>query len=151
MPTIAIAIALLLALGIVAGAWYLFESRWDRSQFRERSEKDFSRNVRAGMAGKLLHEHPDLIVIDVRPFSSFEAGHLPGALNAPFSGESLDSSALAGIPRDRPVLVYCDGGYRSRKALPSVRDSGFHSIYHLHRGLMSWKAAKGLVETGTAT
>ncbi|MBP6785789.1 MAG: rhodanese-like domain-containing protein [Verrucomicrobiales bacterium] len=146
-----VAITILLAFGVAAGAWFLFEGRWDRIQFGELSEHEFVRNVRADYVVKVLSQKSDLIIIDVRPNQRFDAGHIPGALNAPFSDGTLDSTALAGIPRERSVLVYCDGGYRSRKALPSLRNLGFRSIYHLHRGFISWKAAKGVVESGVAT
>ncbi len=146
-----VVITILLAFGVAAGAWFSFEGWWDRTQFGERSEHEFVRNVRADYVLKVLSHESDLIIIDVRPGEGFDAGHIPGALNAPFSDGTLDSTALAGIPRDRPVLVYCDGGYRSRKSLSSLQNLGFHSVYHLHRGFISWKAAKGVVESGVAT
>ena len=146
-----VAITILLAFGVAAGAWFLFEGRWDGIQFGELSEHEFVRNVRADYVVKVLSQKSDLIIIDVRPNQRFDAGHIPGALNAPFSDGTLDSTALAGIPRERSVLVYCDGGYRSRKALLSLRNLGFRSIYHFHRGFISWKAAKGVVGSGVAT
>ena len=42
------------------------------------------------------------------------------------------------MDRNAPLLIYCDGGYRSRKALPQIKALGFQSIYHLHRGILSW-------------
>ena len=41
----------------------------------------------------------------------------------------------------RPVLVYCAGGYRSRKAVSILRELGFVSIHNLHRGFHSWRLA----------
>src|SRR5690606_21918530 len=92
-----------------------------------------------------------LLPIDVRPPPHYLAEHIPGAINVPFLGANLEKAALTGVDRDRPVLVYCDGGYRSRRALPSLREAGFTSIYHLHRGLISWKLAKAPTESGLAT
>ncbi len=146
-----IVISVLLAFGLIAAGWYVFEHRWDLSLFGHHSEKDFTCNVRAGKAAQLQHEHPDLQVIDVRPGPSYTAEHLPGAINAPFLGTSLDTTSLTGVPRDQPILVYCDGGYRSRRSLPALREAGFTSIYHLHRGLMSWKIANEPTESGSAT
>lgn len=145
------AFAILLGFCFIAAGWYMFEHLWDRIQFRQRAGKDFTCNLPAAKVASLLREHPEVLPIDVRPAASYTADHLPGALNAPFVGTSLDATSLAGIPRDRPILVYCDGGYRSRRALPSLREAGFGSIYHLHRGLMSWKMAKQATESGPAT
>lgn len=136
----------LVAIGLICGGWYCYEHRWDSRLFGHRSETDFVINVRAGKAAALVRGG-DLLTLDVRPASSFRAGHLPGAVNAPFEN-SLDTNALDGIDRTRPVLVYCDGGYRSRRSLPSIRAAGFTSVYHLHRGMMSWKMAKEPVESG---
>jgi rhodanese-related sulfurtransferase len=138
----------LVAIALLCAGWYLYEHCWDRSLFAHRSETDFVINVRARKAAALYRE--GVTPIDVRPAPSFRAGHLPKAINAPFEG-MLDSGALDGLDRTRPVLVYCDGGYRSRRSLPALRAAGFTAIYHLHRGLMSWKMAKEPTESGPAT
>lgn len=133
------------AMGLACG-WYLFENRWNRRLFRHR-RTGFILNVRARKAATLLREQR-LLPIDVRPSRDYLAEHLPGAINAPFSGTTPDSNALASIDRDQPVLVYCDGGYRSRRSLLSLHAAGFTSIYHLHRGLISWKLANEPTESG---
>ena len=138
---------ILVVAAIIAG-WHLFEFLWDRHLFGHRGNGGLVLNLRAKKALALFRDFPDLLLIDVRPPASYEAGHLPQAVNAPFLGETLDGAALAGVSRDRPVLIYCDGGFRSRRALAAIRAEGFHSIRHLHRGLMSWKAAGGPVQSG---
>lgn len=139
----------LAALGLLSGGWYLYEHRWDRRLFGHRSSSDFVINIRAGKAAGLLREG-GVLPIDVRPAPSYRAGHLPDAVNASFEG-ALDLDALAGIDRARPILVYCDGGYRSRRSIPFIQAAGFTSIYHLHRGMISWKMAKESIESGDAT
>lgn len=140
----------LVAIGLICGGWYLYEHRWDRRLFGHRSETDFVQNVRSRKAAVLVHEQ-NVLPIDMRPPCDYLVSHIPGALNAPFAGTTLDASALDGVDRYQPILVYCDGGYRSRRSLPSLRAVGFTSIYHLHRGLMSWKIAKEPTESGPAT
>jgi len=140
----------LVAVSLICGGWYLYEHRWDRRLFAHRSETDFVQNVRARRAAVLVHEQ-NVLPIDMRPSTDYLVSHLPGAVNAPFIGTTPDTGALDGIDRTRPVLVYCDGGYRSRRSLPAIRAAGFTSIYHLHRGLMSWKIAKEPTESGPAT
>jgi rhodanese-related sulfurtransferase len=36
------------------------------------------------------------------------------------------------------VLIYCAGGFRSRKAVVVLKELGFENIQHLHRGYGSW-------------
>ena len=46
-------------------------------------------------------------MIDVRGQSEWEAGHLPGVPNIPVG---FLVQRLAEVPRDRPVVVHCQGG-----------------------------------------
>ena len=49
---------------------------------------------------------PALTLVDVLPHDSFEAGHLPGAVNLPL--DELESRAPAVIPhRGADIVVYC--------------------------------------------
>ena len=52
---------------------------------------------------RLLAEGAQLV--EVLPAEEFEAEHLPGAINIPL--KTLDRVAVAGLDRDRPVIVYC--------------------------------------------
>ncbi len=134
---------------LLSGGWLVFERFWDRRQFRRGPSGDAVINLRARKAERLLHEEPGTVVLDVRPAASWRAGHLPGAVNAPFAmdGGGFAAGSLGDIPRETPLLVYCDGGFRSRLALPALRAAGFRRIHHLHRGLMSWRVAALPVET----
>ena len=76
---------------------------------------------------------------------------LTDSLNAPFVKGQMDVSVFEGLDRSTPLLIYCDGGYRSRPSLPVVNGLGFDTIYHLHRGLMSWRFFGGPIETGEIT
>lgn len=44
-------------------------------------------------------------LIEVLPAKAYEDEHLPGARNIPLTG--LDEQAIAGLQRERPVVVYC--------------------------------------------
>jgi rhodanese-related sulfurtransferase len=45
-------------------------------------------------------------LVDVLGEDEFEHDHLPGAINIPL--KRLDAKTVAGLDRDRPVLVYCN-------------------------------------------
>jgi len=76
---------------------------------------------------------PDLIIVDVRSGPEYESGHIKGALLIPVSQlkEKLDE-----IPRDRPILVYCNGSScnRSGNAAAILAANGFKEIYDLAGG-----------------
>jgi rhodanese-related sulfurtransferase len=46
---------------------------------------------------------------------------------------------VASLDKKKPVLVYCAGGFRSRKAVVKLKELGFENIQHIHRGYMSWR------------
>jgi len=49
---------------------------------------------------------------------------------------------LATLPKDRPLLVYCAGGYRSSIAASLLQGSGFTSVGEIAGGISAWEAAK---------
>jgi rhodanese-related sulfurtransferase len=136
MTWIAAGFACLLAL---AGGWLWIESRWDRRLFRSRPD-GVTVNVRARKAAALLDSQPGTQVLDVRSAAEFRGGSIPGAVHVPIGDANFDQKAGA-LDRSRPVLVYCAGGYRSRKAVGILQSLGFREIHHLHRGWLSWKSA----------
>lgn len=142
-----------IAVGLVClvGVYFLTEFLLSRRHFHERSTDDFVRNIHAAEALCLLREMSELSVIDVRPKTGFDRGHVPGAINVPFSLEGKPQrDGLEKIPSEVPLLVYCDGGFRSRLSLAALQGAGYRRIYHLHRGLMSWRAVGGEVEKSEA-
>ncbi len=73
-----------------------------------------------------LREQPDVAVVDVRYASEYEAGHIPGAINASYTRlpEYLDR-----IPKDRTLLVHCVTGGRSAAAASFLAAQGYRVQY----------------------
>ena len=44
--------------------------------------------------------------------------------------------------RDRPLIVYCAGGYRSSIAASLLQQRGFTDVTEIAGGLAGWEAAK---------
>lgn len=122
---------------IVCVLWNWYEGRWDRQLFSS-SPGRICENLRPSAAANLLRARPETQVLDVRSAAEFALGALPGAINIS-SGSPSFHREVAKLDRTKPVLVYCAGGFRSRKAVKELRDLGFESIHHLHRGYMSWR------------
>ena len=90
--------------------------------------EDFARAVHSG----------EIEVVDVREPHEFASGHVPGAVNMPLS--SFDPAKL---PNDKPVVLICQAGGRSRTALGKVRAAGRQDVRHYAGGTNGWRAAGG--------
>src|SRR5215208_3001648 len=67
-----------------------------------------------------LINREDALVIDVREANEFASGHVLGAKNLPLA--RLDSAGADVLKKkDRPVIVYCDGGDRAGKAIAALK------------------------------
>jgi hydroxyacylglutathione hydrolase len=87
--------------------------------------------------------HPDVAVVDVRNAAEYEAGHLPGVPNLPLG--RLEERA-GDIPRDRPVVLHCQGGTRSVIAASLLAARGYRDLVNLTGGYGAWAAAGHPVE-----
>jgi hydroxyacylglutathione hydrolase len=79
-------------------------------------------------------------VVDVREPEEFANGHVPGAVNLP---QADLASRLDEIPRDRPVFVVCQGGFRSLRAAQFLSQRGFSDVASVKGGTEAWRAAGG--------
>jgi molybdopterin/thiamine biosynthesis adenylyltransferase/rhodanese-related sulfurtransferase len=76
-------------------------------------------------------------LIDVREPAEWEIVRVPGARLVP-KGEILNGNALAGLPQDKQVVLYCKSGVRSAEALAAVKAAGFKDAVHVQGGVVSW-------------
>jgi rhodanese-related sulfurtransferase len=83
-------------------------------------------------------ERGEVLVLDVRPESEFQAGHLPYAQSMPL--EELHKR-LAELPQDKPVVAYCRGPFclMAVAAVELLRQEGFQAI-RLDDGVAEWRA-----------
>ena len=86
---------------------------------------------------KKMMDTQDVIVLDVREQSEYDAGHISGAILLPV-GTITKESASAVIPKlDSVVLVYCRSGNRSKTASKVLVELGYTSIYEFG-GINTW-------------
>ena len=85
-----------------------------------------------------LINREDALVVDVRDPGEYGAGHILGAKNVPLS--RLDDGELS-KRKERPVVVYCDGGERAGKAISVLKKRGFARVVNLSGGIGAWQQA----------
>ena len=86
-------------------------------------------------------EYAKMLVIDARESAQFNAGHIPGAVNIEWRQVLAKSSQ---IPKNKPVLLYCNTGTLSAQAGFALRVAGWDNVRILQGGYAEWKAKGGL-------
>lgn len=93
-------------------------------------------------------------VIDVRDPSSYEQGHIPGAVNIPVSDPGFVKSVEA-FTGDSLVMIvlYCGGPgcTASAEAGERLQQEDFDNVFLFEGGMEEWQAAGQHVATGSET
>jgi glyoxylase-like metal-dependent hydrolase (beta-lactamase superfamily II) len=101
----------------------------------------------AQFAAELLSSSQPPLAIDVRTPREREQKYIAGSLDIPLNHltENLEK-----LPKDRPLLVYCRGGYRSSIAASLLQGRGFRRISEIAGGIAAWEAANLPVHSAQA-
>ncbi len=85
----------------------------------------------------LIDAEKPIDLIDVREPAEWEIVRIPGARLVP-KDEILRGDALASLPQDRQIVLYCKSGIRSAEALAAVKGAGFKDAVHVQGGVTAW-------------
>ena len=91
-----------------------------------------------------LDNNKDFLLVDVLSSNSFEARHIPGAKNVPYSPTFLEDFEKAmATSKDTNISVYCasSGCQLSVMAGDVLDKAGYSSISHFKDGLAGWMQA----------
>ncbi len=104
-----------------------------------------SDEVRGYMAA---HREGTYTLLDVRQPREYEESRIPGATLIPLPQLS---DRLEELDPEKPVLVYCAIGGRSRAAAQLLAGQGFKEVYNLKGGIKAWNGvrAEGPVAFGS--
>lgn len=92
------------------------------------------RNVDSGEVVKLL-KNKDTVLIDVRTPEEYRKAHIRGAQLIPVSDLG---QRIGEIPRQRPIVVYCTVGSRSRVAAEMLASKKLPEVYNMSDGIIGW-------------
>jgi len=94
--------------------------------------------VSPALAVELLASTQPPLTLDVRTPRERDQKHIKGSIGLPLSHLA---ERLQELPRDRPLLVHCAGGYRSSIAASILQSQGFQRVQELAGGIAAWEAA----------
>jgi sulfur-carrier protein adenylyltransferase/sulfurtransferase len=84
-------------------------------------------------AYQLLQQENDIVLIDVREPHERAADDI-GGIHIPLSAFNLTD-----IPKNKPLLIYCHAGIRSRSAGEYLVQMGFDDVTNLEGGISEWR------------
>ncbi len=86
-----------------------------------------------------IKEHEgEFTLVDVRTESEFAEGHIPGAINIPYSSSPCTAETLEedvrilygdqGLSANDPIVVYCQSGVRATAAAEVLEQAGYTNV-----------------------
>ncbi len=112
----------------------------------EEMVRSASRVTAAELADLLATAAPP-VVLDVRNIREYQTKHIPGSVHIPLNKLC---ERLADVPRNKPMIIHCAGGYRSSIAASLLRLHKVADAPDLIGGIAAWEAAKQAVAAGKA-
>ena len=88
----------------------------------------------------LLINREKAVVVDVCEPAEFAAGHIVGSKNIPLADLSSKLGAAA-KNKGLPLILVCQSGARSARAMASAKTLGYEQVHSLGGGLAAWKSA----------
>jgi adenylyltransferase/sulfurtransferase len=93
--------------------------------------------ITAAELKELLDSDKPTFLVDVREPAEWEIVRIPGATLIP-KDEILRGDALASLPQDKQIVMYCKTGVRSAETLAAVKRAGFSDAVHVQGGVTAW-------------
>ena len=107
----------------------------DRDELLAYTEQSSATEIREKLTSP---EKPFLL--DVRTPNEWQQRHIDSGVNIPLNRLPAH---LAEIPRDRPLVVFCAGGYRSSIAASLLQRNGFAQVTEMTGGISAWDRPAG--------
>lgn len=85
-------------------------------------------------AKEIMKENPLAILLDVRSKQEYDEYHLEGAICIPTYEISSEISKII-ENKLQIIIVYCQSGGRSKKAINLLRKMGYQNLYEIQGGI----------------
>jgi rhodanese-related sulfurtransferase len=96
-----------------------------------------------------LMNRENALVLDVREDAEYAVMHIPNSRHIPLSTLESRLNELTKF-KDRPVILSCQSGNRSGKALQILEKNQFNKLFVLRGGIGAWEEASLPLERAKA-
>lgn len=93
------------------------------------------RDITSREAKALLDKNKNVYLLDVRTPQEYKQANLKGAALIPI--DEFERRANE-VPRNKPVLVYCAVGSRSKPVANYLARRGIKEVYNMSDGIVGW-------------
>jgi glyoxylase-like metal-dependent hydrolase (beta-lactamase superfamily II)/rhodanese-related sulfurtransferase len=128
--------------GFLADGMRALEHRGD---LVERTERITAPALAEWLAGNRPDAGATPVILDIRSEAEHAGGHVAGSLNIPLP--KLEER-IGEVPHG-PVVVHCEGGYRSAIGASLLQRLGRAGVHDLVGGFKAWLATKAPAATGS--
>ena len=97
-----------------------------------RNRNNNEKNIDYENAKTILKNDKNAILVDVRSPQEYKEVHLDGSINIPLYDLERNTEK---INKQNTIILYCQSGNRSNKALEILEEQGCTSIYQIEGGL----------------
>lgn len=94
-----------------------------------------AKDITSTEAKALMDRSKNVYLLDVRTADERRQGYIPGSVLIPI--DSIEKR-LGEIPKNRPVIVYCAVGSRSRAVSQALAGKGYAEVYNMKDGVFGW-------------
>lgn len=98
-------------------------------------------SVSAEAFAKIIANDTTIIRLDVRTAEEYAEGHIEGSINIDVLSSDFEQKALAQLPKDKKIALYCRSGNRSKQAMRILANNGYN-IVELNTGVLGWMSAR---------
>lgn len=94
-----------------------------------------ARDISSQEAKAFIDRTKNAFILDVRTPQERQQGYIAGSQLIPI--DTIERR-LTEIPKNRPIIVYCAVGSRSRVVAQGLSRLGYQQVYNMRDGIVGW-------------
>ena len=94
-----------------------------------------ARDITSTEAKAIIDRSKNAYLLDVRTPQERQQGYIAGSVLIPIDQVE---KRIAEVPKNRPVIVYCAVGSRSRPVAQALARNGYPEVYNMRDGIFGW-------------